>query len=84
MIPRDPIDGPSVESEQCDHCGEPWAWEADRDHGPRRLRLCESHADAWLRGERELEEMRGRASLASLASLFGLARALDGRTRRTG
>lgn len=88
MIPRDPVDGPSVETESCDlgDCHEPWAAEVEVPHGPRSLRLCEEHADRWLRAERELdaelEEMRGR--VGSLAPLFGLARALDGRARKAG
>lgn len=77
-------DMPSTENEACDigGCSEPWADEVDRSNGPRRLRLCERHHDEWTRAARELEaereEVAGRA-----AGLFGLARALDGRTRRS-
>lgn len=57
MIAAEPIDGPSVESAKCDigGCDAEWAWEADKVHGPRKLRLCEEHADRWLRGAAELE-----------------------------
>jgi hypothetical protein len=83
MRAREPIDCPSVESEACDCCNEPWADEVDRDNGPRKLRLCEAHHDAWTRGARELaaerEEMAGREpKRLELSALFGLARALDG------
>jgi hypothetical protein len=50
MIPRDPVDGPSVESELCDigGCCEPHAWESEEErNGPRGLRLCEGHATEW-------------------------------------
>lgn len=74
-------DLPGVESGQCDCCSEPWAWEAERRYGPRLLRLCEDHADRWLRGERdlfaEIETVAGRA--LPMSSFFGLASALDGR-----
>jgi hypothetical protein len=59
-------DCPSTENEPCDigGCGEPWAWEAERRNGPRKLRLCEGHATRWLEGRRvyeaELEEVAGR------------------------
>lgn len=60
-------DMPSCEEHACDlgDCSEPWAWETDRSNGPnRKLRLCEAHADRWLKGERafyaELEERAGR------------------------
>jgi hypothetical protein len=92
MIPMNPTnDLPSCESEKCDigPCAHDWAWEAEIHNGARRLRLCELHADEWLRGERELaaerEELSGRElvireSLAN-ASLFGLARTfIDGRS----
>jgi hypothetical protein len=87
---RDYEDGPSVETEACDlgGCCEPWAWETDRRNGPRKLRLCEEHADRWLKSERdlnaELEEVAGRRPKPlPLSDLFGLVRALDGRTRRS-
>ena len=64
MNPHD--DMPSCEEHACDigGCCEPWAWETERRNGPRKLRLCEGHADRWLKGEREfyaeLEEVAGR------------------------
>lgn len=76
-------DLPSTETEACDlgGCREPWAAEVERRNGPRRLRLCEVHHDAWTHGERELyaeiEEVAGRAP--AMSSLFGLARTIDGR-----
>ncbi len=76
-------DGPSCEEEACDlgDCSEPWAWETDRRNGPRSLRLCEVHADRWLKGERdlyaEIESVAGRA--VPMSDLFRLARCLDGR-----
>lgn len=87
MIPANPYeDMPSCEEHACDlgDCSEPWAMEVECPNGPRQLRLCEEHADRWLRAEQELEaeleEMRGR--VGSIAPLFGLARALDGRAKR--
>jgi hypothetical protein len=87
MIPANPTDDmPSVE-ESCDigGCREPWAWEVDRAHGPRKLRLCEGHADRWLRAERDLaaerEELAGR--VLEFSALFGLANAMDARTWRS-
>lgn len=84
-------DMPSCEEHACDlgGCHEPWAWESDRRNGPRKLRLCEGHADKWLQGERdfhaELESMAGRAERpVPWSDLSRLARMLDGRTRRTG
>lgn len=78
-------DMPSAETEACDigGCCEPWAWEADRRNGPRKLRLCEEHATRWQMAERdylaEREEMRGRTPRAvEWSALFGLARAMDG------
>jgi hypothetical protein len=89
-MPTNPTDDlPSTESERCDCCSEPWAWEAEESYGPRQLRLCEAHADEWLTSERELaaerEEVAGREvyireSYAN-ADLFGLARTfIDGRS----
>ncbi len=56
MSPNPYEDGPSTETECCDlgDCYEPWAWETGRRNGPRKLRLCEAHADRWLKAEREL------------------------------
>lgn len=89
MSPENPADDmPSVEAEACDlgGCAEPWAAEVERQHGPRKLRLCEGHATRWLRAEAELEaeleQMRGRGE-ASFAPLFGLARTSDGRSKRS-
>lgn len=92
MIPENPYeDGPSVEQESCDlgGCSAPWAWETDRRNGPRKLRLCERHADEWLKGERDLaaerEELRGRHGYSlCYAALFGLASIMDERTRAGG
>lgn len=88
MNPHD--DMPSVTEESCDigGCREPWAWEVDRAHGPRNLRLCEGHADRWLRAERELaaerEELAGRVlEPVQYSALFGLANAMDARTWRS-
>ncbi len=78
---------PSVETEACDlgGCSAPWAAEVPRRNGPRSLRLCEEHHDRWVTAERalyaEIEEVAGRDPAPSLAPLFALARALDGRTR---
>ncbi len=91
MRPLNPCDDmPSVDTEECDmgDCHEPWAWEADRRNGPRMLRLCEDHATRWLEGERvlaaEREEVAGRDTglRMSMAPLFALARALDGRAAK--
>lgn len=93
MIARNPyVDLPSTDSERCDigGCAESWAWEAERRNGPRKLRLCEGHADRWLRGERQLaaerEEMAGRVlePESGYAALFGLARALDAVAKKAG
>lgn len=92
MEPRNPCeDMPSAEEHACDlgGCTAPWAGEVDRRNGPRRLRLCEPHYDRWVTAERELyaelEQMSGRLDEAlAISPLFGLVRALDGRTRRTG
>lgn len=42
---------PSHESEQCNRCREPWAWLSDDDE-----RLCEEHADEYLRAEHRRAE----------------------------
>ena len=89
MIPRDPYeteDYPSAEETCCDMCSEPIALEVDQRYGPRKLLLCESHADRWLKAEREmdaeLEQMRGREEQIPLsASLYGMARRQDARCR---
>ncbi len=66
MIENPSEDMPSCEEHACDlgGCCEPWAWETTRRNGPRKLRLCEAHADRWLKGERELyaelESVAGR------------------------
>lgn len=58
MVSAPPTDDlPSVDSEQCDCCSEPWAWEADRPYGPRNLRLCERHADDYMRGADEVRDV---------------------------
>jgi hypothetical protein len=71
MIPREPIDGPSVESECCDvgGCREPWAAEVNEQNGPRKLRLCEEHHDARR---------------TSAAPFYGLARTFVVGARRAG
>ena len=81
-------DCPSTETEKCDlgRCSQDWAIEVDRDNGPRPLRLCEGHAEAWLAAEREFmaerEERAGRG--IGYAALFGLARAgfVDGYAKK--
>jgi hypothetical protein len=81
---RHPEDGPSVETECCDlsGCYSPWAWEAERRNGPRRLRLCESHADLWLKSEREfLAELE---SVAGRPASPGTAKAIRTRYGRVG
>ena len=93
MMPVNPYeDSPTVEPEACDlgDCKEPWAVEVDRDNGPRSLRLCECHADEWLKAERELlaerEEVSGRVPEAQQwSALFGLARAgfVNGHAKNT-
>jgi hypothetical protein len=88
---RNPTDDmPSCEAESCDvgGCREPWAWEPESSHGPRKVRLCEHHADEWLTAERDLlaerEEMAGREKVVTgYAPLFGLARAFDTRGRKS-
>jgi hypothetical protein len=81
-------DMPSCEEHACDlpGCSEPWAWEPDgQTNGPRRLRLCEAHADEWLKAERahnaEREEVAGREMVLRMSDLFSLARASDGRVK---
>lgn len=89
MIARNPLEHevyPDAETDACDMCSEPIALEVDQRYGPRKLLLCESHADRWLKAERELdaeiEEMAGRAQQAlSMAPLFALARIQDARRR---
>lgn len=44
-------DLPSVESDACDRCDEPWAWVADSGE-----RLCEEHASAYAREEHRRDE----------------------------
>lgn len=60
MTPENPYETLtlSVEVEQCDlaGCTAPWAWEAERRNGPRKLRLCEEHSTKWLNAERALDE----------------------------
>lgn len=89
---RNPTDDlPSCDHESCDigGCREPWAWEPETgSNGPRKLRLCEAHADEWLQSERDLlaerEEIAGREKVVTgYAPLFGLARAFDTRTKRS-
>lgn len=66
MIENPTDDLPNVEEHACDigGCEDNWAWETTRRNGPRMLRLCESHATRWLKGEAELyaelEERAGR------------------------
>lgn len=83
-MPRNPTDDlPSTCESQCDlgGCSNDWAWETQRRHGKRNFRLCEEHADVWLRSERELvaerEEVAGRDMNPEWSALFGLSNALD-------
>lgn len=65
MIAAPTDDMASVETEQCDigGCTEPFAWEPECMHGPRRLRLCEAHSTRWLNACRDLDaELRAIAA----------------------